>query len=120
MKIASWCLTLGQVFGFIAGISGAEDLKPRPLTLKEAEEIALQKHPRISAAALKALAAQQVTREVRSAYFPSLFANVTSVGTPDQNTRIAAGALNNPSIFERNAEGVTVSQLITDFGRTAN
>jgi outer membrane protein len=28
--------------------------------------------------------------------------------------------LNNPSIFERNAEGLTVSQLITDFGRTAN
>ena len=32
----------------------------------------------------------------------------------------AIGALNNPSIFDRNAEGLVLSQLITDFGRTAN
>ena len=44
-----------------------------------------------------------------------------SVGTADENTRLAAiGALNNPSIFDRNAEGLVLSQLITDFGRTAN
>lgn len=36
------------------------------------------------------------------------------------NTRIAAGALNNPEIFDRNAEGVAVSQMITDFGRTSH
>jgi outer membrane protein len=42
------------------------------------------------------------------------------VGTARDNTRIAAGALNNPSVFERNAEGIILNQLITDFGRTAN
>ena len=35
-------------------------------------------------------------------------------------SRITAGALNNPIIYERAAAGVVVSQLITDFGRTSN
>jgi outer membrane protein len=43
------------------------------------------------------------------------------VGTANENTRLSAiGALNNPGIFDRNAEGLMLSQLITDFGRTAN
>jgi outer membrane protein len=91
------------------------------LTLQAAHQKALQNHPRISVADLRALAARQVVREARSAFFPSVSANVVAVGTAGDNTRLAAiGGLNNPSIFERNAEGLTVSQLITDFGRTAN
>ena len=44
-----------------------------------------------------------------------------SVGTSDENTRLGAvNALNNPLILDRNAEGVVLSQLITDFGRTPN
>ena len=35
-------------------------------------------------------------------------------------SRITAGALNNPIIFERAAAGASVSQLITDFGHTTN
>jgi outer membrane protein len=67
------------------------------------------------------LAAQQATREARSGFFPQLSANVVAVGTADDNTRLAAiGGLNNPAIFDRNAEGVVLSQLITDFGRVAN
>jgi outer membrane protein len=70
---------------------------------------------------LKALAARQVTRQFRSAFFPTLSANVVAVGTANENTRLSAiGALNNPGIFDRNAEGLMLSQLITDFGRTAN
>ena len=97
----------------------AEDLPP--LALQKAHETALRNHPLISVADLKALAAQQVTRQAQSAFFPNLSANVVAVGTAHDNTRLAAvGALNNPAIFERNAEGLVVSQLITDFGRTAN
>ena len=33
-------------------------------------------------------------------------------------TRIAAGGLNNPTILDRFATGIAVSQLVTDFGRT--
>jgi outer membrane protein len=91
------------------------------LTLEQAHETALKNHPRISVADLRALAARQVTREAWAAYWPNVSGNVVAVGTKDENTRLAAiGGLNNPSIFERNAEGITISQLITDFGRTAN
>src|ERR1035438_10804491 len=37
-----------------------------------------------------------------------------------RNTRILAGGLNNPSVYDRFAEGVAVTQLITDFGRTGS
>jgi outer membrane protein len=38
----------------------------------------------------------------------------------EAGSRIAAGALNNPILFSRAAAGATVSQLVTDFGRTTN
>ncbi len=92
---------------------------PRKLTLQEAEAAAVKNHPRVSAAMLTALAANQVTIETRSAYFPNLFGSVTSAGALT-DSRLSAGALNNPVIFNRFATGVTVGQLITDFGRTPN
>ncbi len=92
-----------------------------PLTLHEAHAEALRNHPQIRVADLRALAARQVARQVQAGFFPTLAANVMSVGTADNNTRLGAiNALNNPSIFDRNAEGLVLSQLITDFGRTAN
>jgi outer membrane protein len=92
-----------------------------PLSLKQAEAMALHKHPKITAAELLALASKQVVRQARSAYFPTITANATAVGTlGDNDTRIAAGGLNNPLILDRNAEGINVTQLIYDFGRTAN
>ena len=36
----------------------------------------------------------------------------------ENDSRITAGALNNPIIYDRFADGVTVEQLVTDFGRT--
>jgi outer membrane protein len=90
------------------------------LSLNEARDLALKTHPRITAASLRALAAKEVVTESRASYFPSIVANATAVGTADDNTRIAAGSLSNSGIFERNAEGLTITQIITDFGRTAN
>jgi outer membrane protein len=90
----------------------------RILTLAEAKKIALAHHPRISVAELRSLAAQQGVKEVQAAYFPTASINVTAAGADSETTRIAAGAINNPSVFNRNAEGITISQLITDFGRT--
>lgn len=46
--------------------------------------------------------------------------NATAVDAFESNTRLAAGGLNNPSVFDRNAEGLTVTQMLTDFGRTAH
>jgi outer membrane protein len=98
----------------------ATESPPRQLTLQQAQQIALAQHPRISVANLAALAARQSTKEVQSAFLPNIYASGTAVDTADpNNTRIAAGALNNPLIYEREADGVTISQLITDFGRTS-
>src|SRR5262249_24459880 len=90
------------------------------LTLGEARQIALRNHPRISHAELEALASKQVVTEVRSGFFPNVVFNATAVDAFETNTRLAAGALNNPSVFDRNAEGLTVTQMLTDFGRTAH
>jgi outer membrane protein len=93
--------------------------QPVGLSLKDAEAIALKNNPSISVARLNALASQQVTREVRSNLWPTAIANLTGVDAHD-DSRIAAGGLNNPIIFARAAAGTMVSQLITDFGHTTN
>jgi outer membrane protein len=89
------------------------------LSLKDAQALALKNNPQISVARLTALGSQQVTREVRSNLWPTATADLTAVDA-DPGSRITAGALNNPSIYQRAAAGAMVSQLITDFGRTTN
>ena len=89
------------------------------LTLADAERTAIERNPNISVARLLALAQAQVTREVRSNELPTATGSLTAVGAHD-NSRITAGFLNNPSVYDRAAGGLTVSQLITDFGRTHN
>jgi outer membrane protein len=92
---------------------------PVTLSIKDAEQLALKNNPQISVARLTALAAQQVTREARSALWPTAVADLTGVDSRE-NSRITAGGLNNPIIYPRAAVGTSVSQLITDFGHTTN
>jgi outer membrane protein len=87
------------------------------LSLKEAEQIAVHNHPQVQAAADLADAAKAQVAQQRSAYFPMANGSLTAVDA-ENNSRVAAGALNNPIIFERYSNGVAVSQLLTDFGRT--
>ncbi len=89
------------------------------LTVQQAEQLALRNNPQISIGRLLALTQGQMAREVRSAEMPVLAANLTAV-EPHNGSRLAAGALNNPIVYERAAGGMTLSQLITDFGRTPN
>jgi outer membrane protein len=91
----------------------------KPLTLQEAEAIALQKNPQITVGRLQALEAREFVREVRSAMLPQVGLSVTAVDS-DPGSRIAAGYLTNPTVYPRAAAGASVSQLITDFGRTQN
>ena len=90
-----------------------------PLTRKQAEASALKNNPQITVGRLRALEAAQYVREQRSALLPTAYLSLTGVGASDR-ARISAGALNNPIIYPRAATGATVSQLITDFGRTTN
>jgi outer membrane protein len=89
------------------------------LSLKQAEELAIKNNPQISVGRLIALASQQVTREVKSSFWPTATGDITGVDA-QSGSRITAGALNNPIIYERAAAGLMVTQLITDFGRTTN
>jgi len=89
------------------------------LTLKEGEDLALKRNPQITIGRLQALVSQQNVRESRSAQLPNAFLSITAADS-HAGSRITAGGLNNPIIFPRAASGVTVSQLITDFGRSNN
>jgi outer membrane protein len=89
------------------------------LTRTQAEKLAIKNNPRISAGHLLALAQHQVYRESRAAELPTLNGTVTAVDA-NEGSRIGAGSLNAPRLLEHAGAGVTVTQLITDFGRTAN
>ena len=90
-----------------------------PLTLQQAEAIGLKNNPQITVGKLRALEAQQFIRETRSALLPTAYLSLTGVDS-NPGSRIAAGFLNNPTVFPRAAGGATVTQLVTDFGRTTN
>jgi len=98
-------------------IARTASAQPPALTLKEAEQRAVDAHPLIRAGQYVALAAGETVREARSAYFPTGVGSFTGAAAID-GTRITAGSLNNPSILDRFAAGFSVSQLLTDFGRT--
>jgi outer membrane protein len=87
------------------------------LTLRQAEQIALQNHPQIQAAANIAAASEAQVTQARAAYYPTVYGSVTGAYA-ENDSRVAAGALNNPVIYDRFAGGITASQLVTDFGRT--
>lgn len=121
MKIFARTCMIGMALAAAGGALRAQPAQPaasaQTLTLADAEQMAIANNPRISVAKLLALAQRQVTRETRSAELPTATASLTAVDAHD-GTRITAGLLNNPSVYDRAAGGMTVSQLITDFGRT--
>src|ERR1700735_1896109 len=87
------------------------------LALADAEARALKNQPRLAAEALRARALNKRVQESRSAYFPQLAGNLTAVQT-NGDTAVAAGALTTSSLSTRVATGATLTQLVTDFGRT--
>lgn len=89
------------------------------LTRAQAEQLALKNNPRISTGKLLALAQHQVYREARAAELPNFSGAITAVDAKE-STRIGAGTLNASLLLEHAGAGVTLSQLITDFGRTVN
>ncbi|MGA3266563.1 MAG: TolC family protein [Verrucomicrobiota bacterium] len=107
--------------GFAATVAWADGTNDLPLlTLTDAQALALKYHPQIAQADYLALAAQEVVTETRAGFFPTVNLYGTAAGANSENTRIMAGFLNNPSVFDRAAGGLQLNQLITDFGRTYN
>lgn len=97
--------------------TSAPSAPQQTLTLQQAEALAIQNHPQIQVATYQAVAAKAQVTEAKSAYYPTAFGSITGVEA-ENNSRVAAGSLNNPIIYDRYANGLTVTQLVTDFGRT--
>jgi outer membrane protein len=92
---------------------------PTHLTLAQAQQLAIQNNPQFTAARYNAAAAYQVAPQYKAAYEPNVVGNFTGVGA-DNGSRLAAGGLNNPIVYNRIGSGLSMGQMITDFGRTSN
>jgi outer membrane protein len=89
------------------------------LTLEQAEALAIKNHPRIAEAQNEVNFANQQIIENRAAFYPTLTGDLT--GSQANNlARAGAGDLSASRLFDREAQGITVNQLITDSGRTSN
>jgi outer membrane protein len=89
------------------------------LTLQDAQALALKNHPQVLASQAGYLRADQIITQTRSAYYPALNGEVTGAQA-NTNSRLGAGVLNDPRLFNHFGSGLSVSQLITDSGRTPN
>ncbi|MBV8864440.1 MAG: TolC family protein [Acidobacteriaceae bacterium] len=89
------------------------------LSLQDAQTLALKNHPQVLASQAGYLRADQVIRQERSAYYPSLNGEVTGAQA-NVNSRLGAGVLNDPRLFNHFGSGLSLAQLITDSGRTPN
>jgi outer membrane protein len=87
------------------------------ISRQQAEQIAMQNHPQIQAATQLAAVASAQVKVQESVYYPQVNGSATGVEA-ENNSRVAAGYLSNSIIYDRYANGVTVGQLVTDFGRT--
>jgi outer membrane protein len=92
---------------------------PMRLTRVQAEQLALKNNPQISVGHLLELAQHQVYRQARAAELPTFNGAITAVDA-NEGSRIGAGSLNAPRLLEHAGAGVTLTQLLTDFGRTVN
>jgi outer membrane protein len=106
------------LFVALSGVARAEEPGPR-LSLQEAAAIALKNHPRLRAAEADAAFAKEGVREAHAAYLPQ-FRVVATGSEANQPSRIGAGTLPASQLFNRFGQGVELSQLITDWGRTDN
>lgn len=92
-----------------------------PLTLQQAQALALKNHPQVLASQYNMLASYQVIREQRAAYFPTIAGEIDG-SEADRSTRLGVGSPypNSPLLWSKFAQGLVVNQLITDSGRTPN
>jgi outer membrane protein len=92
---------------------------PSTLTRQQAEKIALANNPHIHISQLIAKVQHQAVRERRADELPNLNGNVTAVEAND-GSRLSSGSLTASRLLNHSGGGVSLSQLITDFGHTSN
>src|SRR5215831_18513912 len=92
---------------------------PVRLTLQDAKTMALASHPQVLSAQNEAAYSNQQIIEARAPYYPTVDADLTG-SQGNSLARIGAGALSASRLFNRFAQGVVFSQMVTDLGRTQN
>jgi outer membrane protein len=92
---------------------------PSTLTRQQAERIALANNPHIHISQLIAKVQHQAVREKRADELPNLNGNVTAVEAND-GSRLSSGSLTASRLLNHSGGGVSLSQVITDFGHTSN
>jgi outer membrane protein len=90
-----------------------------PLSLQEAEQIALKNNPGIHLRQLLAKMQHERVRERRADILPEVSGNLTGVEAIT-GTRISSGTLTSSTLEEHAGIGLLASQRIYDFGRTQN
>jgi outer membrane protein len=104
----------------LALVTGAGAQTPDGLhfTLAQAEAYALANHPQIAAARITADSVRQQIVEARSQFFPQIYLQSDTAYAPPGARLAAEGGLNNPTVYSRQSDGATLSQLLYDFGQT--
>jgi outer membrane protein len=103
-----------------ATVAKRVDPSPPPLTLAEAERVALANHPDIKASVFDELAATEAVNVAKAGYKPQAYGEAVQAFAPG-GTRVAAyNAITDPTVVQRTAVGVGITQYISDFGRTGD
>jgi outer membrane protein len=92
---------------------------PLTLTRQQAEKIALTNNPHIQISQLIAKVQHQAVRERRADELPNLNGNLTAVEAND-GSRLSSGSLTASRLLTHAGGGLSLTQLITDFGHTSN
>ena len=92
---------------------------PEQLTLREAEQISIRNNPRVRLGQLLARVEHQVYRETRSAYLPQIEGGAVGAKA-NSGSRFTFDGLRSTTLLTHAGGGVTLNELIFDFGRTAN
>jgi outer membrane protein len=109
----------GLVATSLIALGAVNQPEPGQLSLEQAEAIALANQPRLLAEQLRARASAQRVRQARASLEPIVGFNATGALVADTGTAIAAGALPTSAVSNRFAYGGSLTQLVTDFGRTS-
>jgi outer membrane protein len=122
MKIYIYWPICALTLNLVCVPAHSEEQAGNILTLKQVHRIALENHPRVSAARSEAVAADERVTQTSAAYMPEISASANGIyglGGSRLNSTSLLG-LPDPALYTRTAAGLTVEQLITDFGRTAD
>jgi outer membrane protein len=115
---------LGSTMSILLNLHGAayaaQTASPSFLTLGDAQNIAVANHPEIKGMRYDTFAVNEAVKIARSGYAPQAYGAAVQTFAQPQTRLSAYNGLNDPTVIQRTALGVGVSQYITDFGRTTD